>query len=97
MDETIAGEVIHVVPPADHEDYDFEPEMASLADSRYVIVCRKGGKPSWLERVRSFFTRRPIEATTLVSETGADEGDEVTATVRETDLPGVYEATELRT
>ncbi|WP_276259202.1 DUF7526 family protein [Haloglomus litoreum] len=97
MTRTLDGEVLHVVGPEELDDYDIEDELRALAESRYVLVCRAGGKPSWFERVRSFFTRRPIEATTLVSETGAAEGDEVTATVRETDLPGVYEATELRT
>ncbi|WP_254833020.1 DUF7526 family protein [Haloglomus salinum] len=97
MTRTLDGEVLHVVPPEELDDYDIEDELQSMAESRYILVCRAGGKPSWLERVRSFFTRRPIEATTLVSETGADEGDEVTATVHETDLPGVYEATDLRT
>lgn len=96
MSETLDGEVLHVVGPEELDDYDVEEELRSLAESRYILVCRAGGKPSWFERVRSFFTRRPIEATTLVSETGAEEGDEVTATIRETDLPGVYEATELR-
>ncbi len=61
MDETIAGEVIHVVEPAEHEDYDFEPKMASLADSRYVIVCRKGGKH------RGSNGSRPFSAASLSS------------------------------
>ncbi|MFB6205406.1 MAG: hypothetical protein ABEJ05_02615 [Haloglomus sp.] len=96
MPRTLDGEVLHVVPPGELDDYDVEAELQALAESRYVLVCRPGGKPSWLERVRSFLTREPIEAMTLVAETGAEEGAEVTATVRETDLPGVYEATELR-
>jgi hypothetical protein len=97
MTRTLDGEVLHVVTPEELDDYDLEEELRTLAESRYVLVCRDGGKPSWFERVRSFLTRRPIEATTVVSETGAAEGDEVTATVHETDLPGVYEATDLRT
>ena len=96
MDETIAGEVIHVVPPADHEDYDFEPEMASLADSRYVIVCRKGGKPSWLERIAAFLRRQPIEPVTLVADSAAEEGTEITAAVEETMITGVYDVMEFR-
>jgi hypothetical protein len=96
MNETIAGEVIHVVPPADHEDYDFEPEMASLADSRYVIVCRKGGTPSWLERIASFLRRQPIEPVTLVADSAAEEGAEITAAVEETTITGVYDVTEFR-
>jgi hypothetical protein len=97
MTRTLDGEVLHVVPPEELDDHDIEEELRELADSRYVLVCRAGGEPSWFERLRSFLTRRPIEAATLVSETRAEEGDEVTATVRETDLPGVYEATDLRT
>ncbi|WP_367176582.1 DUF7526 family protein [Haloarcula rubripromontorii] len=96
MDETIAGEVIHVVPPADHEDYDFEPEMASLAESRYVIVCRKGGTPSWLERIAAFLRRQPIEPITLVADSAAEEGTEVTVAVEETSITGVYDVTEFR-
>lgn len=97
MTRTLDGEVLHVVEPEELEDYELEAELRELAESRYILVCRDGGEPSWFERVRSFLTRRPIEATTVVSETGAAEGDEVTATVHETDLPGVYEATDLRT
>jgi hypothetical protein len=96
MNETIAGEVIHVVPPDDHEDYDFEPELASLAESRYVIVCRKGGTPSWLERVVAFFRRQPIEPVTLVADSAAEEGTEITAAVEETTIAGVYDVTEFR-
>jgi chemotaxis signal transduction protein len=95
MAETLRGEVIHVVDPAELDEYELDAELRSLADSRYVIVCREGGSPSWFERVRSFFTRKPIEAVTLVSDRAASEGSEVTATVRATDISGVYEATEL--
>lgn len=97
MTRTLDGEVLHVVPPEELDDYEIEEELRSLAESRYILVCRDGGSPSWFERVRSFVTREPIEAATLVAETGVDEGAEVTATVHETDLPGVYEATDLRT
>ncbi|MFC7075747.1 DUF7526 family protein [Haloarcula halophila] len=95
MTERITGEVIHVVEPSDLDDYDLQPELEELADSRYVLVCREGGVPSWFERVRAFLLRRPIEPITLVAERGADEGEEVTASVRETGMPGVYEATRL--
>jgi hypothetical protein len=95
MAETLEAEVIHVVPPEDREDVDLEPELAALAKSRHVLVCRKGGAPSWFERVRSFFLRRPIEAVTVVADAAPEEGAEVTATVVETDLAGVYEATAL--
>lgn len=97
MTRTLDGEVLHVVPPEELDDYEIEEELRSLAESRYILVCRDGGSPSWFERVRSFVMREPIEAATLVAETGVDEGAEVSATVHETDLPGVYEATDLRT
>ena len=96
MAETLRGEVVHVVDPAELDDYELDEELRSLAESRYVIVCRKGGSPSWFERVRSFLTRTPIEAVTLVSDRGATEGSEVTATVTETGIGGVYEATDLQ-
>lgn len=95
MGERLRGEVLHVVDPDELDEYDLESDLRSLADSRYVLVCRDGGSPSWTERVRSFLTRRPIEAVTLVSDTAAAEGTEVTATVQETDIGGVYEATSL--
>lgn len=96
MPETMVAEVVHVVPPADHEDVDFQPELADLAESRHVLVCRRGGAPSWLERVKSFLLRHPIEAVTLVADEAPAEGSEVTATVVETEMAGVYEATSLQ-
>jgi len=95
MVETLEGEVIHVVAPEELDDYDLESELRSLAESRYVLVCRKGGIPSALQRLWSFLTRQPIEAVTVVTDTAASEGEEFTATVRETSITGVYEATEL--
>lgn len=96
MAETIRGEVLHVVGPDELDEYELESDLRRLAESRYLLVCRQGGTPSWAERVWAFLTRRPIEAVTLVTETAASEGEEVTATVRETGTPGVYEATDLR-
>lgn len=95
MDETIAGEVIHVVGPDELDDYDLEPDLASLAESRYVVVCRKGGRPSWVERVWAFLRRRPIEPVTLVADTAVEEGQEITATVEETAVAGVYDVIEV--
>ncbi len=95
MAERIDCEVVHVVPPDDLGDYDLEPELADLATDRYVLVCRKGGAPSLLEKLRMFFLREPIEAVTVVAETAASEGEEITVTVVETELVGVYEATRL--
>ena len=91
MAETLEATVIHVVPPEELDDVKLE--LARIADSRYVLVCRAGGAPTWLDRVKSFLFRRPIEAVTLVADAAAEEGEEVTATVTETDLTGVYEAT----
>lgn len=96
MAETLRGEVIHVVAPDEQEEYDLDGEVRSMAESRYLLVCRKGGTPTWGERIRAFMTRRPIEAVTLVAETAVEEGQEVTATVEETGLAGVYRVTELQ-
>ncbi len=95
MGETMRATVLHVVPPEKLPEHDLEPELERLADSRYVLVCRVGGRPSILDRLASFFLRRPIEAVTLVTDDAAQEGAEVTATVTETGLTGVYEASRL--
>ncbi|WP_254271871.1 DUF7526 family protein [Haloarcula marina] len=94
MTETIVGEVIHVVAPADADEYELDPDLRSLAESRYILVCRKGGRPSWFERVVAFLRREPIEPVTLVAETAAEEGEELSVTVRETSVSGVYEVVE---
>lgn len=96
MTETMTLEVIHVVGPAELDEAELVGELAALAESRYVLVCREGGKPGWLERLWSFLTRDPIQPLTIVADDGVAEGAEVTATVRETDLPGVYEAVDVR-
>lgn len=96
MAETLQGEVIHVVAPADQEECELDAELRTLAESRYILVCRKGGSPSWFERIWSFLRGKPIEAVTLVTETAATEGQTVTATVEETGMAGVYEATSLQ-
>lgn len=89
--ETLHAEVVHVVPPGDLDDVDLQPELRALADTRYVLVCRRGGAPSWADRVVAFLRRRPIEAVTVVAESGVEEGEEFTADVEPTDLAGVYE------
>lgn len=96
MTETITGEVIHVVGPDELEDAELVAELATMAESRYVLVCREGGSPGWLERLWSFLTRDPIQPVTIVADEGPAEGTEITATVHETDLPGVYEAVDVR-
>jgi len=95
MTETITGEVIHVVEPDELDDYDLDSTVADLAESRYILVCRKGGVPSLFEKVLAFFRRDPIEPVTLIADSGADEGAEITATVTGTDVSGVYDVVEL--
>lgn len=82
-----------MVPPEELDEHNLTDEVRELAaeESRYVLVCRKGGRPSWLERIWSFLRRQPIEAVTIVTNQRAEAGDHVTMTVRETALPEVYE------
>ncbi|AHG04924.1 hypothetical protein HALDL1_15990 [Halobacterium sp. DL1] len=91
MTETVRAEVVYVVPPDELGDHELTQTMQELADARYVLVCRNGGIPSWFERVKSFLLRRPIEAITLVADRSFEEGEELTATVEETSVAGVYE------
>lgn len=91
MGQRLVAEVIHVVPPDELDDHELQPELQELAASRYVLVCRKGGKPSWLDRLRSFLLRDPIEPVTVVTDTERSEGDQLDASVRETTIAGVYE------
>jgi len=96
MVETIEGEVIHVVGPDELNEHDLTAELQSLAASRYVLVCRAGGAPTLFERVWAFLRRDPIQPVTIVAERAVEEGKGLTATVRETEIPGVYEAIEIR-
>ena len=91
MPETLTADVVHALAPDDLEEADLQPELADLAAGRHVLVCRKGGKPSWPERILAFFRRTPIEAVTVVADEGVPEGEEFTAQVVETNLTGVYE------
>ena len=95
MPREITGEVIHVVPPEEQDDYDLDGTLADLAESRYILVCRKGGKPSFVERVVSFLKRDPIEPVTLVADSGVEEGEEISATVDFTTVDGVYDVIEI--
>ena len=95
MTERITGEVIHVVGPDEQGDYDLEGAVAELAESRYILVCRKGGAPALFERVLAFLRRQAIEPVTLVADEGADEGAELTATVEPTAVAGVYDVREI--
>ncbi|WP_255151230.1 DUF7526 family protein [Halorarius halobius] len=96
-DRTLTGEVLHVVEDGEQAEYDLTDELAEMAASKRILVVREGGRPSWLERIAAFVRRDPIEAVTVVTASAAGEGQEVTAEVRETELPGVYVAEELRT
>lgn len=91
MPETLTADVVHALAPDELEEADLQPELADLAAGRHVLVCRKGGTPSWPERVLSFVRRTPIEAVTVVADEGVAEGEEFTAQVVETELAGVYE------
>ncbi|MFB6117326.1 hypothetical protein [Halosegnis sp.] len=92
MSRAIRAEVIHVVAPDELDEYDLERDLRERADGRYVLVCREGGVPSWLERLIAFLRRDPIEPVTIVTDTAAEEGSEIAVEVRETGTPGVYEA-----
>ncbi|GGC59289.1 DUF7526 family protein [Haloferax sulfurifontis] len=96
MTETIRGDVLHAISPDELDDEDLSPELRALADSRYVLVIRKGGHPSMLDLVWAFVRRDPIEAVTVVTDRPAEEDEEVTLTVEETDMPGVYVAADAR-
>lgn len=91
MPETLTADVVHALAPDELEEADLQPELADLAAGRHVLVCRKGGQPSWPERILAFVRRSPIEAVTVVADDQLSEGDEFTAQVVETNLTGVYE------
>ncbi|POG54635.1 DUF7526 family protein [Haloferax marisrubri] len=90
MTETIRGDVLHAIPPDELDEEDLSPELRELADSRHVLVVRKGGHPSILDLIWAFVRRDPIEAVTVVADRPAEEDEEVTLTVEETAMPGVY-------
>lgn len=90
MTETIQGDVLHVVPPDELDEHDLTPDLQELAESRYVVVLRQGGHPSILGLLWAFITRSPIEAVTVVTDRRFEEDDEVTLTVEETGMAGVY-------
>ena len=92
MTETITGEVLHAIPPEELDEHDLEPALRELAESRHVLVLRRGGHPSILELLWAFLSRTPIEAVTVVTDRPATEDDELTLTVEETELAGVYVA-----
>jgi len=93
---TFDAEVVHVVAPDELDDNDLAPSLARLAEERYVLVCRRGGKPSFFEKLVAFVRRDPIDAVTVVSDDGFEEGDEVAVTAEETEIAGVYDASDVR-
>ncbi|QZX99180.1 DUF7526 family protein [Halobaculum rubrum] len=97
MTETITIEVIHAVAPEELDEADLQPSLRELADSRHVLVGRRGGRQSWLDRIRAFVARDPVEAVTVVTDEAASEGAELTLAVDETEIAGVYVASATRT
>lgn len=95
MGESFQGDVLHTIPPTELDDYELTADLAELAadDGRYVLVCRRGGHPSWAERIRAFVRRDPIEAVTIVADEEVAAGETITVAVEETDLAGVYRTT----
>ncbi|WP_235218882.1 hypothetical protein [Halobacterium salinarum] len=94
MPETLTASVIHALPPEEHADADLEPALESLAADRYILVCRKGGTPTRIQRLLAFLRRDPIEAITVVADDAVPAGDEFTTQVTATELAGVYVVTD---
>lgn len=97
MTETITIEVVHVVAPGALDEADLQPALRDIADSRHVVVGRRGGRQSWLDRLRAFIAREAVEAVTVVTDEPATEGEELTLRVEETGIPGVYIASSATT
>jgi hypothetical protein len=95
MGERLRGEVLHVVGPTELDDYDLDDEVRTLAESRYLLVCWKGGSPSIVQRLKLILARSTLEPVTLIADDAVAEGEIITATVQETDTAGVYDVTEV--
>lgn len=93
---TFSAEVMHVVGPDERDDHDLTPYLERVSEDRYVLVVRKGGSPSFLDRILAFFRRDPIEAVTVIADDEYEEGDELHVTATETEMAGVFDATEIR-
>ena len=74
MTDTFTVEVLHTVEPEALDEAELQPALRDLADSRYVVVGRKGGRQSWLDRLRAFVARDPVEAVTLVADEAVNGG-----------------------
>ena len=97
MGERLRGEVLHVVAPTELDDYDLDDDVRALAESRYLLVCWKGGSPSIFQRLKLILARSTLEPVTLVADDAVEEGEIITATVEETDTTGVYDVLEIET
>ncbi|MFB6303215.1 MAG: hypothetical protein ABEH78_10195 [Haloferacaceae archaeon] len=95
MEESFRGDVLHTIAPTELDDYDLTADLRERAadDDRYVLVCRRGGHPSWAERIWAFVRRDPIEAVTIIADEEVAAGETITVAVEATDLAGVYRAT----
>lgn len=100
MNEVFEGSVLFSISPDELDEHNLTEEIRNLAaaEARHVIVCRKGGTPSWTERIWAFIRRKPIEAETVIAnvrEEGlVEEGNLIRVPVYETDYPGVWWAEE---
>ena len=92
--ETITGTVIHVVPPDDRDDHDLDSALAERAAGNYVVVCRRGGSPSFLRRVWSLLRGGSIDAITIVTADEYAEGDRIALEATPVGPTGVYDATD---
>ncbi|RXK50390.1 DUF7526 family protein [Halorientalis pallida] len=95
MGERLRGEVLHVVAPTELDDYDLDDDVRNIAESRYLLVCWKGGSPSIFQRLKLILARSTLEPVTLVTDDAVEEGQIITATVEETDTAGVYDVIEV--
>lgn len=90
MSERIEGDVLHAIPPEELGEHELEPELRRLAESNYVVVCRRGGHPSIFGLLWAYIRRDPIEAVTIITDQPAEEGDSIAVTAEETAMAGVY-------
>jgi len=93
---TFSAEVMHVVGPDERDDHDLTPYLERISEDRYVLVVRRGGTPSLLDRVLAFLRRDPIEAVTVITDDEYEEGDELQVTATATEMQGVFDATDVR-
>ncbi|WP_435070154.1 DUF7526 family protein [Haloplanus sp. C73] len=94
MSEQFRGEVLYTLSPEELAEQEATAELQALATdpSRYVLVCRRGGRPSWVERVWAFLRRDPVAAVTIVSDDDVAVGETISVPVTETEISGVYSA-----